>query len=58
MRISLFLYFKIKDKPILDILYDIYKSMSIIEFMEESYEMCLKYESEIREHIARSEDSF
>ena len=49
---------KIKDKPILDILHGMYKSMSIIKFMEESYELCLKYEGEIRKHIAKSEESF
>lgn len=46
---------KIEDKPILDILYDMYKTMSIIDFMEKSYELCLKYEVEIRKHIAESE---
>lgn len=49
---------KIEDKPILDILQGMYKSMSIIEFMEESYELCLKYEGEIRKHIAKSEGVF
>lgn len=46
---------KIEDKPILDILYDMYKSMSIIDFMEKSYELCLKYELQIRKHITESE---
>lgn len=42
---------KIENRPILDILYDMYKSMSIIEFMEKSYKLCLEYEVLIREHI-------
>lgn len=47
---------KIDNKPILDILYEMYKEMSIIDFMEKSYELCLKYESQIRNHISESEE--
>ncbi|SCJ61383.1 Uncharacterised protein [uncultured Clostridium sp.] len=50
-----FYTFKIEKKPILDILYEMYKSMSINEFMEKSYELCLNHEEEIRKHIKESE---
>ena len=46
---------KIDDKPILDILYDMYKRMSITDFMEKSYDLCLIHEGEIRKHIDESE---
>ena len=42
---------KLEDKPILEILYDMYQSMGMVEFMEKSYELCLEYEALIREHI-------
>lgn len=50
-----FYTFKIEKKPILDILYEMYKSMSINEFMGKSYELCLNHEEEIRKHIKESE---
>ena len=46
---------KIEKKPILDILYEMYKSMSINEFMEKGYELCSKHEDEIRRHIKENE---
>lgn len=46
---------KIENRPILDILYEMYQSMSMVEFMKKSYELCLKYEALIREHIDTNE---
>lgn len=45
----------IESKPILDILYEMYKSLNITEFMEKSYGLCLKYEGLIRAHIKENE---
>lgn len=42
--------------PITDTIRKMYKSMRISEFMKASYAYCQKYESEIREHISRSEN--
>ncbi|MBS5315629.1 MAG: hypothetical protein KHY44_04480 [Clostridiales bacterium] len=46
---------KIENRPILDILYEMYQSMNMVEFMKKSYELCLKYEALIREHIDTNE---
>lgn len=46
---------KIENKSILDILYEMYQSMSMVEFMKKSYELCLKYEALIRRHIDTNE---
>ena len=46
---------KIENRPILDILYEMYQSMSMVEFMKKSYELCLEYEALIREHIDTNE---
>lgn len=46
---------KIDNKLILDILYDMYNRMPITKFMEQSYQLCLKYETDIRRHIVKSE---
>lgn len=46
---------KIENRPILDILYEMYQSMSMVEFMKKSYELCLKCEALIREHIDTNE---
>lgn len=46
---------KIESRPILDILYNMYSLMSITEFMEKSYKLCLEYEVLIREHIDANE---
>ena len=32
-----------------------YQSMSMVEFMKKSYELCLEYEALIREHIDTNE---
>ncbi len=42
--------------PITDTIHKMYKSMSISEFMQESYAYCQKHEDEIREHILCSEN--
>lgn len=46
---------KINGKPILDTLADMYRRMTITEFMKESYEYCVTHEKEIRQHINESE---
>lgn len=46
---------KIENRSILDILYEMYQSMSMVEFMKKSYELCLEYEALIREHIDTNE---
>lgn len=46
---------KINGKPILDTLADMYRHMTITEFMKESYEYCVTHEKEIRQHINESE---
>ncbi len=48
---------KFGDTNILDILYKMFSSMSITDFMEESYRFCLEHESEIRAHIEKSENN-
>jgi hypothetical protein len=39
----------IDDKPIIDILYDMYSNMTIHEFMEKGYQLLQKHEAEIRD---------
>lgn len=46
----------LENKPILDTLNEMYISMNIHEFMEESYKFCLHWEKDIREHIKHSEN--
>ncbi len=46
---------EIEGKPILDTLADMYHSMTISEFMKESYAYCLAHEPEIRQHIKEAE---
>ena len=48
----------VEEKPILDTLDELYRSRNIQDFMKESYAYCLAHETEIREHIRRSEDNF
>ena len=42
-------------KMILDTMDAMYKSQSIADFMRNSYAYCQKFETEIREHISKSE---
>ena len=44
-------------RNILDIFYEMFSSMSITEFMEESYRFCVEHENEIRAHIEKSENN-
>lgn len=46
---------KVEGKYILDTLNQLYRSLSITEFMKKSYAYCLTHEDEIREHIQKSE---
>lgn len=46
---------QVDGENILETLHEMRQKMSICEFMEESYNFCLKHEAEIREHIERSE---
>lgn len=46
---------EINHAPILDILYDMFKSMPILTFMEKSYQFCLEHEAPIRRHIDENE---
>ena len=48
---------KIDGDPILDRLYHMYRTMSINQFMEQSYQLCVEHEAEIRQHIEASETS-
>ena len=48
----------VEEKPILDTLDELYRNRNIQDFMKESYAYCLAHETEIREHIRRSEDNF
>ena len=52
---SYFYTLKIDDRPILDILYEMFSSMTIGEFMKASYEFCINHETEIRGHIEEAE---
>ena len=51
-----FFTMKINDVLITDTIQEMYKSMGILKFMQESYAYCQNYEKEIREHILRSEN--
>lgn len=42
-------------KPVLDLLYDMYRSMPIKSFMVESYALLLRNESAVRDHISKNE---
>lgn len=42
-------------RPILDTLDEMYRSMSIGDFMQNSFAFCQKHEKEIRDHIGRAE---
>ena len=44
--------------PILDTIDTLYRRNSITDFMETSYEYCLKHENEIRKHIDVAENTF
>lgn len=46
---------KLEGRPILDILYDMLRGMSMEAFMRESYGLVQKHEAEIRRHIEESE---
>lgn len=46
---------KVEDKLILDTIDEMYKGQDIAAFMKNSYDYCLRYEKEIREHIRVSE---
>lgn len=50
-----FFTMEIEGKPILDTLAEMYRSMPISEFMQESYRYCLAHEPEIRLHIRKAE---
>lgn len=49
---------KIEGKPILNTLADMYRSMTIAEFMKESYAYCITNETIIRQHIKQAECNF
>lgn len=51
-----FFTMEIDGAPITDTIQKMYRSLSISEFMQESYAYCQKYETEIREHILHSEN--
>lgn len=46
----------IEGVPITDTVREMYRTMKITEFMQESYAYCQRYETEIREHILCSEN--
>lgn len=46
---------EIEGKPILETLYQMFSSMPIQQFMEESYRYCQEHEAEIRKHIKDNE---
>lgn len=48
---------KLEGRPILDILYDMLRGMSMEAFMRESYGLVQKHEAEIRRHIEESEQA-
>lgn len=52
---SYFLDMLIGGRPVLDTMYDLYKENHMTDFMQASYEYCLKHENEIRAHIAQAE---
>lgn len=51
-----FFTMEIEGVPITDTVHEMYRTMEISEFMEESYTFCQKHEAEIREHIWHSEN--
>lgn len=51
-----FFTMEIEGAPITDMVREMYRTMKISEFMQESYAYCQKHEAEIREHILRSEN--
>ena len=51
-----FFTMKINDVLITDTIQEMYESMGILKFMQESYTYCQKHEEEIREHILHSEN--
>lgn len=51
-----FFTMKIDGVLITDTIQEMYESMGILKFMQESYAYCQNYEKEIREHILRSEN--
>lgn len=50
-----FFTMEIESRLILDTLADLYKTMTISEFMRESYAYCVSHEKEIRQHIHKTE---
>lgn len=50
-----FFTMSVNGENVLDVIDEMYRTKSISEFMKNSYEYCLKYESEIRAHIKHSE---
>lgn len=52
---SYFLDMVVDGRPILDTVNDLYKTNSITDFMQASFEYCQKHEREIRSHINKSE---
>lgn len=46
---------KIEGKPILDTLVEMYRRLTIVEFMKESYAYCVAHEKAIRKHINEAE---
>ncbi|MFI3255209.1 MAG: hypothetical protein R3Y63_12880 [Eubacteriales bacterium] len=53
---SYFYTMKIEEIPILETLFNMYRSMKIQDFMKKSYEYCLEWETEIRDHIQQAEN--
>lgn len=51
-----FFTMKIDDVLITDTIQEMYQSMGILNFMQESYAYCQKHETEIREHFLNSEN--
>ena len=51
-----FFTMEIEGVQITDTVREMYRTMKMSEFMQESYAYCQKYEAEIREHILRSEN--
>ena len=52
---SYFFDMAVDGKMILDTLDDMYRSQSIGEFMQNSFDYCQKHEAEIRAHIRKAE---
>ena len=48
----------VNGSPILDTIDTLYRQNNIVDFMEEAYKYCLKYENIIRKHIEMEENSF